>query len=71
MKNAALHWAKDNIRVSSVNPGFIETLMIAPFIEGVPPETDAMRNLILTSTPMGRVGRAAEVAAAIAFLASP
>lgn len=70
-KNAAILWAKDGIRVCSVHPGFIETPMIAPFIEGDAPAATAMRDYIRTSTPMGRVGNPAEVAAAIAFLASP
>jgi NAD(P)-dependent dehydrogenase (short-subunit alcohol dehydrogenase family) len=63
-KNAAVRYAKEGIRVNSVHPGFIETPMIAP-IHG----TD-LEPAILQATPMGRLGRAEEVAEAIAFLAS-
>jgi NAD(P)-dependent dehydrogenase (short-subunit alcohol dehydrogenase family) len=60
-KNVALLWAQQGVRVNSVHPGFIETPILG--------ETDpaALRE----ATPMGRLGEPAEVAAAIAFLASP
>jgi NAD(P)-dependent dehydrogenase (short-subunit alcohol dehydrogenase family) len=63
-KNAAIRYAKEGIRVNSVHPGFIDTPMVAP-IKG----TD-VEQLILSSTPMGRMGRSEEVAEAITFLAS-
>jgi NAD(P)-dependent dehydrogenase (short-subunit alcohol dehydrogenase family) len=63
-KNLALHWARDGVRVNSVHPGFIDTPMIAQ-AKGTEVE-DAM----LALTPMGRLGRPAEVAACVAFLAS-
>jgi NAD(P)-dependent dehydrogenase (short-subunit alcohol dehydrogenase family) len=69
-KNAAIHWAKESIRVNSVHPGFIETPMVAPFTTGDSEEAKAFRAYITTSTPMGRLGRAEEIASAIAFLAS-
>lgn len=64
-KNAAIQYAKENIRVTSVHPGFIDTPMVAPIAQG-----EAFRQYITDSTPMARMGRAEEVAAAIAFLAS-
>jgi NAD(P)-dependent dehydrogenase (short-subunit alcohol dehydrogenase family) len=63
-KNLALHWARDGVRVNSVHPGFIDTPMVAQ-AKGTEVE-DAM----LALTPMGRLGRPAEVAACVAFLAS-
>jgi NAD(P)-dependent dehydrogenase (short-subunit alcohol dehydrogenase family) len=63
-KSAALHWATDGIRVNSLHPGFIDTPMVAPVKGG------DVEQLIVASTPMGRMGRAEEVAAAVAFLAS-
>jgi NAD(P)-dependent dehydrogenase (short-subunit alcohol dehydrogenase family) len=63
-KNAAIRYAKEGIRVNSIHPGFIDTPMVAQ-IKG----TDA-EQLILSSTPMGRMGRSEEVAEAITFLAS-
>jgi NAD(P)-dependent dehydrogenase (short-subunit alcohol dehydrogenase family) len=69
-KNAAIRYAKDNVRVNSVHPGFIETPMVAPFTSGDEPAAKDMREYITRGTPMGRIGRSSEVAAAIAFLAS-
>jgi NAD(P)-dependent dehydrogenase (short-subunit alcohol dehydrogenase family) len=70
-KNAAIHWAKDGVRVNSVHPGFIDTPMVAPLVGGADDASKQFRSYIETATPMGRIGRAEEVAAAIAFLASP
>ncbi len=63
-KALALELAKDGILVNAVAPGSIETDILA----GDTPEDRARR---LRTIPLGRVGRAEEVAAAIAFLASP
>lgn len=63
-KNAALHWASEGIRVNSVHPGFIDTPMLAQ-AKGTP-----LEGLLVETTPMGRLGRPAEVAAAVAWLAS-
>ena len=60
-KNVALLWAQQGVRVNSVHPGFIETPILG----------DADRSMLRDATPMGRLGEPAEVAAAIAFLASP
>jgi NAD(P)-dependent dehydrogenase (short-subunit alcohol dehydrogenase family) len=50
--------------VNSLHPGFIDTPMVAPVKGG------DVEQLILAATPMGRLGRAEEVGAAVAFLAS-
>lgn len=50
-------YAADNVRMNNVLPGFIDSL----------PETDERRQRI----PMQRYGKSEEVAATIAFLASP
>jgi NAD(P)-dependent dehydrogenase (short-subunit alcohol dehydrogenase family) len=63
-KNAALRYATEGIRVNSVHPGFIDTPMITG-IKG----TD-LEAAILAATPMGRLSRSEEIAAAILFLAS-
>ncbi|MQM27941.1 SDR family NAD(P)-dependent oxidoreductase [Glycomyces albidus] len=62
-KNAALHWAREGVRVNSVHPGFIDTPMLAA-VKGTEYET-AMIDL----TPVGRLGSPDEVAACVAFLA--
>jgi NAD(P)-dependent dehydrogenase (short-subunit alcohol dehydrogenase family) len=69
-KNAAIHFAKEGIRVCSIHPGFVDTPMVAPFTKGDTPEGKAMTDYILATTPMGRLARPEEIASAIAFLAS-
>jgi NAD(P)-dependent dehydrogenase (short-subunit alcohol dehydrogenase family) len=44
--------------------------MVAPFLKGQDEPARQMQAYIESMTPMGRIGRAEEVAAAIAFLAS-
>lgn len=63
--NAALHWAQRGVRVNAVVPAFIGT---APLLERY--EGSERHRAMLANTPMGRLGRAEEVAAAVAFLAS-
>ena len=63
-KNSALHWAAEGIRVNSIHPGFIDTPLLDQ-ARGTPMET-----LMIESTPVGRLGRPEEVAAAVAWLAS-
>lgn len=63
-KNVALHWATEGIRVNSVHPGFILTPILEP-VRGTPFE-----QVMLDLTPMGRLGKPEEIAAAVAFLAS-
>lgn len=53
-----------NITVNCVAPGFIDTDMTNALPE-------AQRTALLTQIPLGRLGSAEEVAAAVAFLASP
>jgi NAD(P)-dependent dehydrogenase (short-subunit alcohol dehydrogenase family) len=64
---AAMAFAPHGIRVVGVGPGTIDTDMIAgdKFID-----SEEMRRSVLTRTPLGRFGTAAEVAAVVAFLAS-
>ncbi|QDQ90502.1 SDR family oxidoreductase [Rhodococcus sp. WB9] len=63
-KNAALHWATAGVRVNSLHPGFIATPPLLERWEG----TERHREM-LAGTPMGRLGRGEEIAAAVAFLA--
>jgi len=53
-----------NITVNAVAPGFIDTDMTRALPE-------AQREALLKQIPLGRLGQAEEVAAAVAFLASP
>jgi 3-oxoacyl-(acyl-carrier-protein) reductase len=56
--------AKRNITVNAVAPGFIETDMTKDL-------PDAVKQQVAAMTPVGRFGKPEEVAAAVAFLASP
>jgi 3-oxoacyl-[acyl-carrier protein] reductase len=62
-KSVAREVASRGITVNAVAPGFIETDMTAAM-------TDKAREAVLSAIPMGRVGQARDVAAAVAFLAS-
>lgn len=53
-----------NITVNCVAPGFIDTDMTRALPE-------AQRDALLGKIPLGRLGRAEEIAASVAFLASP
>lgn len=55
--------AEDGIRVNCINPGFIDTPMTAHWSE-------QRRQAACNEVPLGRFGSAAEVAEAVAFLAS-
>jgi 3-oxoacyl-[acyl-carrier protein] reductase len=62
-KAVAREVASRGITVNAVAPGFIETDMTAQM-------TEQARQAVLGAIPLGRVGRAEEVAAAVAFLLS-
>jgi len=56
--------ARRNVTANAVAPGFIETDMTSGLSEQV-------RQFVNNSTPIGRMGKPEEVAAVVAFLASP
>jgi NAD(P)-dependent dehydrogenase (short-subunit alcohol dehydrogenase family) len=56
--------ARKGITVNAVAPGYIETDMMRDVVPAVLEQVKAM-------TPLGRLGKPEEVAAAVAFLASP
>lgn len=63
-KTLAREFARKNITVNAVAPGFIETDMTS----AVP---DKVLDQVCQMTPVGRLGKPEEVAAAVVFLASP
>jgi NAD(P)-dependent dehydrogenase (short-subunit alcohol dehydrogenase family) len=66
-RSAALEYAARGIRINAVCPGTIETPMVA---EMLAKEPDAMKE-IMRDQPIGRLGRADEIAAAVLWLCSP
>ena len=65
-RSLANEWAKHGIRTNAIAPGFIPTDINRKMIEG----TERGRRII-EHTPMGRFGKAEEIAPAAVFLASP
>jgi len=66
-KSAAIDYAPLGIRINAVCPGVIDTPMAADLIHHQP---EAMKEF-MRDQPIGRPGRAEEVAAAALWLASP
>lgn len=66
-KSAALDYAPRGIRINAVCPGTIDTPMVARMIETG--ELDMTQALL--AQPIGRLGRADEIAAAVLWLCSP
>ena len=66
-QSAALEYASRGIRINAVCPGTIETPMVA---EMFAKEPDAMKD-IMRDTPIRRLGRSEEIAAAVLWLCSP
>jgi NAD(P)-dependent dehydrogenase (short-subunit alcohol dehydrogenase family) len=64
-KSAALQYAKDQIRVNSVHPGFVDTPMARPGLLGN--ESGKAR---LEATPLGRFGKPRDIALGCVYLAS-
>jgi 3-oxoacyl-[acyl-carrier protein] reductase len=64
-KTLARELASRGITVNAVSPGFIDTDMTAASVTG------EAREKLIASIPLGRMGRAEEVADIVAFLAGP
>ena len=64
-KAAAIQYAKDQIRVNSVHPGFVDTPMARPGLLGN--ESGRAR---MEATPLGRFGKPIDIAMGCLYLAS-
>lgn len=69
-KQLALEYARDNIRVLAVNPGTIETPLVAEAAAGLGQSYDELKAEWAEAHPIGRVGQPRDVANAVLFLAS-
>lgn len=65
-QNMTCEWAKYNIQVNGIGPGYIATEQTAPIREGGHP----FNELVMTRTPAGRWGEPEDVGKAALFLAS-
>ncbi len=65
-QNMTCEWAKYNIQINGIGPGYIITAQTGPIRENGHPFND----LVMTRTPAGRWGQPEEVANAALFLAS-
>jgi gluconate 5-dehydrogenase len=65
-KNMCVEWAKYNIQVNGIGPGYIATEMTGPLRERGNPFND----LVMSRTPAGKWGTPEDVANAALFLAS-
>jgi len=65
-QNMTCEWAKYNIQINGIGPGYIITAQTGPIRENGHPFND----LVMTRTPAGRWGEPEDVASAALFLAS-
>jgi gluconate 5-dehydrogenase len=65
-QNMTCEWAKYNIQINGIGPGYIATSLTAPLREKGHPFND----LVMSRTPAGRWGEPEDVANAALFLAS-
>ena len=63
-KNAALEYSKQGVRVNVVGPGFIKTPLLDANLD------DETQTMLAGMHPIGRMGKAQEVANLVAFLCS-
>jgi NAD(P)-dependent dehydrogenase (short-subunit alcohol dehydrogenase family) len=66
-KSAALEYASRGIRINAVCPGIIDTPMVAGMLTT---QEEAMKEM-MRDVPIGRLGRAEEIADAVVWLCSP
>jgi 2-dehydro-3-deoxy-D-gluconate 5-dehydrogenase len=66
-KALACAWAKDNIQVNAVLPGWIDT----PLTQSARKEVPGLNERVLARTPAGRWGEPQDIAGVAVFLSSP
>lgn len=69
-KTDALFYAKDNIRVNSVHPGYIWTPLVEDLGRKSPEGVEAFRKYLDNLHPVGHVGESLDIAYGVLYLAS-
>jgi NAD(P)-dependent dehydrogenase (short-subunit alcohol dehydrogenase family) len=69
-KTDALFYAKDNIRVNSIHPGFIWTPMLENYAKQSPAGVEAVKGGLAALHPIGHIGEPDDIAYGIIYLAS-
>jgi NAD(P)-dependent dehydrogenase (short-subunit alcohol dehydrogenase family) len=69
-KQAAIEHASDAVRVNVVSPSACDTGLFAQMASRAP-DPEAIKQMVASRTPMGRLGSSDEVSDTVAFLASP
>lgn len=70
VRQLALDFAKDNIRVVAINPGAIDTPMVRNAILGTGGDLEVELDKTAEAHPIGRIGYGKDIANAVLFLAS-
>jgi len=65
-KSLAAEWAKYNVNVNSVSPGYTLTPLVRDLLKNQPEYAEYWKNL----TPLGRFAEPADIVGAVIFLAS-
>ncbi len=69
-KNDALLYAKENIRVNSIHPGFIWTPLVEKLAKDSSEGVEAFREQLDSRHPLGHVGEPDDIAYGVLYLAS-
>lgn len=70
-RTAAVQWSTKGVRVNALHPGFIGTPMTLQHKDLVLESGDTLGDLILSGTPMKRLGTPEEIANVVTFMLSP
>jgi NAD(P)-dependent dehydrogenase (short-subunit alcohol dehydrogenase family) len=68
-RQLAVEYARRGVRVNCVCPGTVDTAVLRRAM-AMAPDAQAFLDLLIAGHPIGRIGRAEEIASAVAFLAS-
>ncbi len=70
VRQLALDYAADNIRVLAVNPGTIDTPLVAEAAEAMGSTTAELSKTWAAAHPLGRIGQPSDIGTVVRFLAS-